>query len=50
MWEKGDRPWATWLNDGVNSTAASESPRFKSDSPGIGRGSHPGDWVHYRSI
>lgn len=47
MWDKGDRPWATWLNNGAS---AVQEPRFKSDSPGIGRGSNPGNWVHYRSI
>jgi hypothetical protein len=24
--------------------------KFNSDDPGIGRGSHPGEWVRYRSI
>lgn len=49
MWKKGDRPWASWeQTDGKQSNG--RDLRWQSDDPGVGRGSHPGDWVRYRSI
>jgi len=55
MWSSGERPWATWAEaeNADKLIARSVGPgklRFKSDDPGIGRGSHPGEWVRYRSI
>lgn len=49
MWSSGNRPWATWQHDGATGTNGGPR-RGRSDSPGIGRGGHPGDWVRYRSI
>ena len=54
MWASGERPWATWLRNGSEQPiGAAEEPsklHFQSDNPGIGRGSHPGEWVRYRTI
>ena len=54
MWASGDRPWATWATNGAAQMVGGEDEpsklRVKSDSPGIGRGSHPGEWVRYRTI
>ncbi len=51
MWAAGDRPWATWLNGNGQPHSADDAEDLnKSDSPGIGRGSHPGEWVRYRTI
>jgi glucose-1-phosphate cytidylyltransferase len=49
MWSAGSRPWATWLT-GETVDRKTERRRWQSDTPGIGRGGHPGDWVRYRSI
>lgn len=49
MWKNGNRPWATWFAEGSSGDGTSRV-RWSSDSPGIGRGGHPGDWVRYRSI
>ncbi len=49
MWKNGNRPWATWFAEGSSGDGTSRL-RWSSDSPGIGRGGHPGDWVRYRSI
>lgn len=46
MWAKGDRPWATWAGGHQDNLRVEPA----SDSPGIGRGSHPGEWKRYRSI
>jgi glucose-1-phosphate cytidylyltransferase len=55
MWSSGERPWASWADDANADKliARSVEPgklKFNSDNPGIGRGSHPGEWVRYRSI
>lgn len=47
MWATGNRPWATWANGAVSDDTGLPAD---ADGPGIGRGSHPGEWVHYRKI
>jgi glucose-1-phosphate cytidylyltransferase len=49
MWKNGNRPWATWQHE-EGARNGTSGLRWRSDSPGIGRGGHPGDWVRYRSI
>jgi hypothetical protein len=51
----GDRPWATWADAAnadklIGRSVAPGKLKFKSDDPGLGRGSHPGEWVRYRTI
>jgi len=49
MWAAGERPWATWITSGAgNDTPAALSG--ETNDPGFGRGSHPGEWVRYRTI
>ncbi len=49
MWKNGNRPWAVWQSE-ERSGDGTSGLRWSSDSPGIGRGGHPGSWVRYRSI
>jgi glucose-1-phosphate cytidylyltransferase len=49
MWAAGDRPWATWAQR--NGGPHADPPGAGGDGdPGIGRGGHPGEWIHYRSV
>ncbi|MDA8587255.1 sugar phosphate nucleotidyltransferase, partial [Rhodobacteraceae bacterium] len=50
MWAAGDRPWATWQD--TRSLGAEKPSKLlsKNNNPGLGRGSHPGEWVRYRTI
>lgn len=56
LWASGNRPWASWSSreNADKLVARSVAPgklKFNSDAdPGIGRGSDPGGWVHYRSV
>jgi glucose-1-phosphate cytidylyltransferase len=55
MWASGERPWATWADAAhadklIGRAVEPGKLRFKSDNPGFGRGSHPGEWVRYRTI
>jgi len=48
MWAQGNRPWATWATgQPAGDSLPVEGP---SDSPSIGRGSNPADWIHFRNI
>ncbi len=47
MWASGNRPWATWLRG--DKTEIREAGA-QGNGQGIGRGGHPGQWKHYRSI
>lgn len=49
MWNKGDRPWATWMDGHSPVDSTTGLPRNGGD-PGIGRGGQPGAWVRYRTV